>query len=209
LSKRRTTPAPSQYDPGAPRQSRREQLRDRRKRRSFLWNAIILGTLAVFGILIAFYVFNIQRPGPLPGETQVPIESEAVVPAGSEPTYQHFPPTSGDRYEQPAGWGVSAEAVSEPAYLANLARGGVVYLYDCPDGCPELVAQFQDLVSRAKRDTRLNQPKILVSPYPRGLDTQIVALAWGYEMAVDTFDYDRLMDWYDRFLNQEGPARGQ
>lgn len=209
MSKRRTSSAPSQYDPSAPRQSRREQLRERRKRRSFVWNAIVLGTLGVFLALIAFYVFNIQRPGPLPGETLVPIESEAVVPGGQTPTYQHYPPSSGDRYEQPAAWGISAEPVSEPAYLANLARGGVVYLYDCPEGCPELVTQFQDLLAGARRDTRLNQPKILVAPYPRGLDTQIVALAWGHEMGLDSFDRALLMDWYDRFLNREGPIRGQ
>ena len=46
--------------------------------------------------------------------------------------------------------------------------------------------------------------KILVSTYEtQELPTQIVALAWGYQMNVQEFNEALLLKWYRRFVNQQ------
>ncbi len=203
MSKRQSA-APSRYDPGAPRVSKREQLRQQRRRRSIIWNLSILGIVVAFLAVVAWYVFANQRPGPLPGENAIPVEGGAVVPAGTQIDYNHYPPSSGNHYTDAASWGVQAEAVPEGTFVANLAHGGVVFLYQCPSGCPDLVAQFEALYKKAPPEKRFNRVQILVSPYARPMDAPIVALAWGHQLNLQQFDETVLLRWYRRFVNQ-GP----
>jgi hypothetical protein len=204
LAKRRSA-TPGKYDPTAPRISKREQLRHQRKRRALTWNIIVLGTAGLFLAAIAWYFAASQRPGPLPGEMQIPVEGAAVVPAGTTITYDHYPPSSGTHYAEPAPWGMAATPVPEGNYVNNLARGGVVYLYHCPEGCPELEQQLNTLVRRAPPDNRFNRVKVLVSPYEQPLPAPIVALAWGHQLNVQTYDEALLLRWYSRFVNR-GPS---
>jgi hypothetical protein len=206
LTKRGST-APSKYDPNAPRVSKREQLRNQRRRRSLIWNVIVLGTAGLFLAAIAFYTVASQRPGPLPGEVQIPVEGAAVVPAGASIIYDNYPPSSGTHYADPAPWGFSETPVPEGQFVSNLARGGVVYLYHCPEACPELEQQMRTLARRVPRESRYNTVKAVVSPYERPLDAPIVALAWGRQMNLAEYDEARLLRWYQRFVNQ-GPNVG-
>jgi hypothetical protein len=208
VSKRTSTPSP-QYNPSAPRTSKREQLRQERRRRSLTWNVIVLGILAVFLLAVSSYVISTLRPGALPGEQVIADEGAAVYPAGQALTYQHFPPSSGARYEAAAPWGLAAEPVDPGNYVTNLYRGGVVFLYQCAQPCPELQQQFTDLLKAATPDTIYNTVKILVSPVPaeRALPTPIVALAWNHELDLASFDRATLLRWYKRFVNQ-GPGNG-
>jgi hypothetical protein len=202
LSKRAASSQP-QYNPSAPRLSKREQLRQERRRRSLTWNLIILGTIGFFILLIAGFVILNLRPGPLPGETLMPDEGAAVYPAGQALTHANNPPSSGQRYEAPAPWGLSETPVLAGNYVTNLYRGGVVYLYECAEPCPDLVAQFQTLLDKAPPDSRFNTVKIVVSPYA-GLPAPIVALAWTHQLELAQFDEALLLRWYRRFVNQ-GP----
>jgi hypothetical protein len=204
LTKRQPA-APSRYNPSAPRQSKREQVRQQKKRRSLLWNILILGTLGAFLIGVAAFYIAGQRPGALPGEQVIPVQGQAEVPAGTEITYANHPPSSGNHYAEAAPWGASDEPVAEGTYVSNLARGGVVYLYECPGGeCAELAQQFEALVARAPRDPQFNQVKILAAPYDGDLPAPIVALAWGHQLNQDGFNEDLLLRWYRRFMNR-GP----
>ena len=206
MSKRTSTPAP-QYNPSAPRTSKREQLRQERKRRNLTWQVIFWGVLGLFALAIAGYVISIQRPGQLPGEQVIANENAAVFPDGQALTHAHYPPSSGARYEAAAPWGLAAEPVAEGNYITNLYRGGVVFLYQCTTDCETLVAQFQDLLKEATPETTYNTVKILVAPVPadKPLPTQIVALAWTHELDLATFDKALLLKWYKRFVNQ-GPG---
>jgi hypothetical protein len=201
---KRAIAQPSKYDPSAPRVSRREQLRQERRRRSLFWNVGVLGTLVVFVVGIALYVVAIQRPGALPGETTIPDEGRAVYPAGQKINYQHYPPSSGGRYADPAPWGLSSTPVAEGTFVANLARGGIVFLYYCPTACPDLEQQFKDLLKTATPDKTYHIVRILVSSYPRQLPSQIAALAWDHELDLAQFNQDLLLRWYGRFVDQ-GP----
>jgi hypothetical protein len=170
-----------------------------------MWNIIVLGTLVAFlGAAVVFFVSR-QRPGPLPGEQVIPIEGQAEVPAGTPITYAHTPPSSGNHYAEAAPWGISAEPVAEGTFVSNLARGGVVFLYDCPnDDCAALEQQFQELLERAAPDNQFNRVKVLVTRYDGDLPAPIVALAWGHQLDLQQFDEATLLRWYRRFVNQ-GP----
>lgn len=170
-----------------------------------MWNVIILGTLTAFLGAVVVFVISIQRPGQLPGEQAFPIEGQAEVPAGTEITYAHTPPSSGNHYADAAPWGLSPEPVAEGTFVSNLARGGVVFLYQCPnDDCAALEAQFQDLLDQAPPDNTYNRVKILITPYDGDLPAPIVALAWGRQLDLEQFDQSILLRWYRRFVNQ-GP----
>ncbi|MCC7360591.1 MAG: DUF3105 domain-containing protein [Anaerolineales bacterium] len=206
MSKRTSTPAPH-YNPSAPRTSKREQLRQERKRRNLLWQIILWGVLGAFALAIGGYVISIQRPGALPGEREIPNENAAVFPDGQALTHTYYPPSSGARYETPAPWGLAAEPVAEGNYITNLYRGGVVFLYQCAGDCATLTEQFQSLLNEARPETTYNTVKILVAPAPaeKPLPTQIVALAWNHELDLAAFDRALLLKWYKRFVNQ-GPG---
>ena len=206
MSKRTTTPPPK-YNPSAPRTSKREQLRKERRRRSITWQIIVLAPLVIFALALAGYVISIQRPGVIPGEQPIADEGAAVFPDGQALTYQHIPPSSGQRYEAAAPWGLSPTPVVAGNYITNLYRGGVVFLYQCPTDCPDLVAQFTDLLAGATPETTHNTIKILVAPASADqvLPTQIVALAWNHQLDLSAFDQATLLRWYKRFVNQ-GPG---
>jgi hypothetical protein len=204
LSKRGSA-APGKYDPSAPRLTKREQVRQQKRRRTLVWNFIVLGTLVVFAGLVAWYVFANQRPGALPGEFAVPVEGAAVVPAGTDIQYDRYPPSSGNHYAEAAPWGVHTQPLPEGAFVSNLARGGVVFLFTCASDCAAEAAQFEQLIARAPRDDRFNQVRIVAAPYDRPLEAPIVALAWGHQLNLTSFDEALLLRWYRRFVNQ-GPA---
>lgn len=206
MSKRTTTPPP-QYNPSAPRTSKRQQLRQERRRRSITRQLIVLGPLVIFALALAGYVISIQRPGVIPGEQVIASENPAVFPDGQALTHQHLPASSGQRYEDAAPWGLSPTPVVTGNYVTNLYRGGVVFLYQCPTTCPELVAQFTDLLAGATPESTYNTVKILVAPATadQGLTTQIVALAWNHQLDLTAFDKATLLRWYKRFVNQ-GPG---
>ena len=201
---KRASAQPSQYDPSAPKVSRREQLRQERSRRSLRWNVVVLGSLVIFLAAVAWYVVVSQRPGTLPGETVIPDEGAAIYPTGQLIKYQTYPPSSGGHYADPAAWGLSATPVPEGNFVTNLARGGIVYLYYCPTACPALVQQLQDFLKKAPPDKTYNTVRLLISPYERALATPIVALAWDHELDLPQFNADLMLSWYQRFVNM-GP----
>lgn len=185
--------------------TKREQVRAAKKRRSFMWNAIVLGTLGVFALVIAAFVFANQRPGPIPGEEVIPVEGSGTIEDGRTTTYINYPPSSGNHYALPAPWQVFTDTlVPEERFVSNLAAGGVVFLYECePTTCATLEQQFADLYKKAPPDPVSGKDrKILVSRYGRDLAAPIVALAWGHQLEAQQFDEALFLQWYRRFLNQ-------
>lgn len=225
MSKKASSAAPGG---GAPRVSKREQLRAERRRRSLLWNLILLGGGALVIAVVVWYVIANARPGSFPSELSAPgdfpnegaghIVSRNADGAfsGSRPTYQHYPPSSGTHYgDLVAPWGIYTqdnpfpmpEGVVDPEgiFVHNLEHGGVVFLYACPDECPELEQQFLDLYENTPLDVTFNSKKVLALPYDQEkMPTQIVALAWTHQWNTDTFDETQFINWYRRFVNK-GP----
>ena len=56
------------------------------------------------------------------------------------PPYNSTPPTSGPHLPYIASWGIYTEPIPDQLQVHNLEDGGVLVQYNCPDGCPDLVA---------------------------------------------------------------------
>ena len=71
--------------------------------------------------------------------------------------------------------------------MHNLEHGYINFHYDCPEECPELVAQLSELVQEG-----IDQGgKLLMSPYPE-MDRKIAVTAWTFLDRMDAFDEDRI-----------------
>ena len=106
-----------------------------------------------------------------------------------EVVYDVLPPTGGAHHECWAEWGVHTEEVADEAWVHNLEHGGVAFLYNCPDGCPEDVATLTQLVE--------GLPVLaLLSPYA-AMESRFAATAWGYRLLLECADVDALGAFYE------------
>ncbi len=146
-------------------------------------------TLSEYGAPVVIDVPNVEATlvdGRLPGR-KVEAQIDLVIDfAESHPAYKSTPATSGWHYgppNAPAAWGVHNNFVSDEVLLQNLVQGGVGLHYNCPDGCPEVVAAFTKLAGQYN--------KIVVSPYG-GMDFKIAITAWTFIDEMDELDLPRV-----------------
>ena len=140
-------------------------------------------------------------------ELEIPVEGFQHVQPGMPITYNHYPPSSGAHYPKPMVWGVYAEPIPEGNFVHNLEHSGIVILYHCPQGCPELVKQLQDFYDHAPPEDQFNEVKVLITPYDRELPAKVVALAWGFQLNLyqfDEADKEALLSFYQHRVNH-GP----
>ncbi|MBM3944280.1 MAG: DUF3105 domain-containing protein [SAR202 cluster bacterium] len=127
---------------------------------------------------------------------RIPAQKSFHIAVGeSHPQYNSVPATSGWHYAQPVApvpWGVYKDFIPDEILLHNLEHAGIGIHYDCPDGCPDLVAQLSEFAK--------NYSKIVVSPYP-GMDTRIALTAWTFIDKFDEFDADRITAFIEDHMN--------
>jgi hypothetical protein len=120
--------------------------------------------------------------------------------------YDANPPTTGIFH---ATWyptyGVATEPVPSSTWLHNVAHGGVVLLYHCPDGCPELVAQANDLGSTLSpdRNPRFGVPRLLVTASDE-INSPIALVTWGKLLELNAFDPDQIVAFFEENVDH-GP----
>ena len=130
------------------------------------------------------------RPGPPWPAGSPPLANPF---AGAAP-YASNPPTSGAHLAWAPDAGVHRVPVPLPLQVHHLLDGGVALQYDCPSGCPDLVA---DLVALSRR-----HDGVLVAPYP-WLDGHRLALtAWGHRALAHRVDPEVVQ----RFIERWGGA---
>lgn len=124
--------------------------------------------------------------------TDVPSESGVHVPAGSTIEWSTNPPATGAHYPTWAGWDRQYLDLPRGTWMHNLEHGGVVVLYNCPDGCPDVVDQLLEVARAAPADPTCAAPvtkRIIVAPDPLLPDgVQIAAVAWNTFYTASCFD---------------------
>lgn len=127
-----------------------------------------------------------------PGEQIAELSRNHVNPGQEHEAYNTVPATSGPHFGQPlapARWGVHDEVLADEVLLHNLEHGGISVTYNCPDGCPGLLADLTEIVNEAVN----NNSKVILSPYP-GMETRVALTAWTFVDRLDGFDNGRIRD---------------
>ncbi len=102
--------------------------------------------------------------------------------------YEDPPPFGGDHNPCWAPWGVHTTPVADDNWVHNLEHGGVVFLYDCLDGCEADATALGELASSLG-------PYSLVTPYS-GMSRRFAVVAWGHRLEMDCLDTSALRQFY-------------
>jgi len=185
------------------KQRRRAEERRRKQQQNILRiGGIAVVVVAVLGGIVFLVTHAMQTNASLPG-TPVPDEGRNHIPDTQQPQYAHYPPASGPHFDTPANWGTYDQALPDGRWVHNLEHGGVVILYKCPSGCPDLVKQLKDFYASAPKSAKWNEVKLVVTPYDH-MDHQVAIVAWDWIDEMDTFDSARLLKFYNAHIDR-GP----
>jgi hypothetical protein len=167
-----------------------------RKRRGARSNArqrwIVIGVVAlvVFGVSAFFIARAMQDEDDVQKFTDM---GNAHLP--SEPTsyiWNSRPPTSGPHSDPLAEWGIHEESVPEWNQVHNLEDGGVIIHYNCPDGCPDIVAELEAIVREKGED------QLILHPYTN-MDSRIALTAWTRMLTMEDVDRGKIEDFIDEY----------
>jgi len=182
---------------------KREEERRRKRQLTVLRRVGIVAAAVILVGGMVFLVVNATRTeASLPG-TPVADEGREHIPNTQQPQYRHYPPASGPHYDTPAAWGLYDQPVAEGYLVHSLEHGGVLILYNCPSGCPDLVTQLKNFNATAPRSARWNEVKLVIAPYTK-MQHELAIVAWDWIDEMDTFDSSRLLKFYKAHLDR-GP----
>jgi hypothetical protein len=143
---------------------------------------------------------------------ETPLLSPMHVPQGTVITWPSNPPSSGTHYPTHADWAMAYPiAVDRGNYLHNEEHGGIVLLYNCPLGCPDIVEQLTTYGQSLPQDPQCVPPinaRWIVSPDPLLPDGVVVAAAaWGWTYKTSCFDKGTLDQFFADHYATGGPDR--
>ncbi|HVG60325.1 MAG TPA: DUF3105 domain-containing protein [Hyalangium sp.] len=115
------------------------------------------------------------------------------------------PPTAGPHCAFPLA--CQAYDTEQPpcAWLHNLEHGHAVFLYSCPEGCPEEIAKLEQARNEARTGGN-GVRRALVAPAP-GLPNRVAALLWRRAYLADSADPEALRCLL-QLQDQEAPEPG-
>jgi hypothetical protein len=114
------------------------------------------------------------------------------VPIGTTVEYSNNPPIGGPHYPTWAAWNRAYPNLDRRYYVHNEEHGGVILLYRCDAGCPEVV----DALLTAARNVAIDplcsatvKRRIIVTADPLLPDgVQVAAAAWGHAYTASCYD---------------------
>jgi len=172
--------------------SKREQVRERQRRQRlrsyFIWGAIAIAALMVFGLFIR------QGTRPTVGEeVEIPENYEDHIEEGTDPgPFPSNPPAGGRHYASEFNAGFYEETSPETEYSYpegyighNLEHGYVIFWYNCDlldeSQCSILKSQIQSVMDE------FGGTKLIAFPWP-SLDAPVAMTSWGRLQRFDSFD---------------------
>lgn len=195
------------------REMRRSHRQSRHRRQQFILFAagialVLVGVAAVtVGPSVASMVTNggvgVHTGGHIPVDED---DGRAHIGFGDPHAgYSVTPATSGPHYlmanvpnlgvSAPANWGEYEIALPDEVLIHNLEHGGIGLHYDCPSGCPDIVAGLQDVIPEG------NPSQFILSPYPGLKETtgsRIAITAWRHHLYLDEVDAAEI----DKFIGE-------
>jgi hypothetical protein len=131
------------------------------------------------------------------------------VPVCSALDYPDQPPAGGNHYEVWAAYQSYSFAVPRGFWVHDLEHGGIVYSYNCADGCPAEVAAVQALIDALPVEEECaaeEAHRVVLTPDPL-LDVRWGVSAWGHTLRADCVDEDRFRQFYMNHFGR-GPELG-
>jgi len=172
------------------KQERHQQLAQETRKRRLM---IIVPTIIVIVLLGTFAVIRLR---PVAGTSSFGAQ-ERGHDAGTTFTSTSRPPVGGDHNPQFQNCGIYTQPVNTSLVVHSMEHGAVWITYR-PDLPSDDVAALQNLVR--------GETYTLLSPYP-GLDSDVVATAWGVQLAPDSVTDERLEQFINRYRGG-GPEPG-
>jgi hypothetical protein len=150
-------------------------------------------TVLVLGIvLVSSFVNNRNRTADIEGVEFFAVPGGQHVQTAVD--YPQTPPVGGPHHPVWQDCGVYDEPVINEHAVHSLEHGAVWITYQ-PDLPAEQVARLADI-------TRQSSHRLL-SPYP-GIDSPVIATAWGYQLRLEGADDPRLMQFVLKY--EQGPT---
>lgn len=108
--------------------------------------------------------------------------------------YSVEPPVGGPHHSCWVPWTVYVSAPPTERWVHNLEHGGLVFLYNCVDGCADEQATLEAFVRG------LPQGRALMSPYAE-MDARFAVIAWGVSETTSCVDTTALQAFYDAHVD--------
>lgn len=93
--------------------------------------------------------------------------------------YLDPPPSSGPHNPCWGSWGVHDQPLAAERWVHNLEHGGLVYLYNCPQGCDAEIATIKSIGGLRART--------IVTAYDK-LPQRFAVVSWGHRLVSDCLD---------------------
>jgi hypothetical protein len=114
------------------------------------------------------------------------------VDTGTDITWTNNPPTSGSHFPTWSAWDHQYTQLPRGYYVHNLEHGGIVMLYRCDAGCPEVVDQLLAAARNMAMDPSCASPitkRVIVTADPLLPDDgQVAAVAWNHAYTASCYD---------------------
>ncbi len=119
----------------------------RRQRRARQQRWLVFGVIAVLTLIGAGIAYAYLGQDDENGKEIADLGNAHLQAAPPNYIWNSRPPTSGPHSPGIANWGEHSETVPEWNQVHNLEDGGVIMHYNCPEGCPEIVAELRDILN--------------------------------------------------------------
>lgn len=110
-----------------------------------------------------------------------------------EVVYEDSPAVGGDHLSCWLPWAVYTSPVAEGRWVHNLEHGGIVVLYNCPDGCEADLAEARAFVEAG--------PDRMMAPEPT-LEGRFAVLAWEHRLVLPCWETSAAADFYAAHADQ-------
>lgn len=119
-------------------------------------------------------------------------EAGLHVPAGTPIEWSTNPPATGMHYPAWAEWDHHYTSLDRGYWMHNAEHGGIVLLYRCPEGCPEVIDALLDVVRSFQADGSCQAPvrnRLIVAADPLlPPEVQVAAVGWSSIYTASCFD---------------------